>query len=107
MGKLISEVEILKLLKEVYDPEIPLDIVNLGLVRRIIINDARIEIVLTLTTPDCPLENLITKSIQNKLSSKLNGMVEVNIKFDFSKPWNTKMISEEGKEKLRSLGWKV
>ncbi|ACO04264.1 MAG TPA: metal-sulfur cluster assembly factor [Persephonella sp.] len=107
MGKLISEVEILKLLKEVYDPEIPLDIVNLGLVRRIIIDDGKIEIVLTLTTPNCPLEDLITRSIINKLSKRLDGMTEVSIRFDFSKPWNTKMISEEGKEKLRSLGWKV
>ncbi len=107
MRKPISEVEILKLLKEVHDPEIPLDIVNLGLVRRIIIQDGKIEIVLTLTTPNCPLENLITKSILNKLGKKLNGMTDVSIKFDFSKPWNTKMISEEGKEKLRSLGWKV
>ncbi|WP_457641792.1 metal-sulfur cluster assembly factor [Persephonella sp.] len=107
MGKVISKVEILKALKEVYDPEIPLDIVNLGLVRRIIIQDGNVEIVLTLTTPNCPLENLITKSIIGKLKEKLGDISEISIKFDFSQPWNTEMISEEGKEKLRTLGWKV
>ncbi|WP_456401061.1 metal-sulfur cluster assembly factor [Persephonella sp.] len=107
MGKKVSEVEILNLLKEVYDPEIPLDIVNLGLVRRIIINENRIEIVLTLTTPNCPLENLISKSIKDKLNHRIDGIKEIDIKYDFSIPWNTKMISEEGREKLRTLGWKV
>jgi metal-sulfur cluster biosynthetic enzyme len=93
-------------LKEVYDPEIPLDIVNLGLVKAIDIKDNCINIVLMLTCPNCPLQDVIVSQVINKLKNDLN-IENINITLDFTTPWSTSLITKEGKEKLQKLGWKI
>jgi metal-sulfur cluster biosynthetic enzyme len=93
-------------LKEVYDPEIPLDIVNLGLVKAIDIKDNYINIVLMLTSPNCPLQDVIVSQVISKLKNDLN-IENVNITLDFTTPWSTSLITKEGKEKLQKLGWKI
>ncbi|RMD45748.1 MAG: metal-sulfur cluster assembly factor [Aquificota bacterium] len=98
--------DIYEILKNICDPEIPIDIVNLGLVKNVSINDKKINIEMTLTTPRCPLEELIKNLIINAIKEKYPDL-EVNIKFVFNKPWTTEDISKEGKEKLRNLGWNV
>ncbi|NPA54159.1 MAG: metal-sulfur cluster assembly factor [Aquificae bacterium] len=104
----ITEFDILNILREINDPEIPLDIVSLGFIREIKVDeDNNLSIVATLTTQDCPMESYIVKSIINKLKDTFPALNEISIKFDFSNPWNTDFISSEGKEKLRSLGWKI
>ncbi|GAB6073034.1 hypothetical protein JCM14244_14110 [Venenivibrio stagnispumantis] len=102
----MTEFDIIEALKEVYDPEIPLDLVNLGLIKNVKIENNKIFIIMTLTTPNCPLENFILKSVKDKLKSKFKEK-EIYITFDFTIPWNSSFISEEGKEKLKQLGWKV
>ncbi len=103
-----TELEILEALKNVKDPEIPLDIVNLGFIREIKIDkEGNLSIIATLTTNDCPMESYIVKSIVGALKDKFPFLKEISIKFDFSIPWNTDFISKEGKEKLRELGWKI
>jgi len=102
----VSEKEVLNILSTIHDPEIPLDIVNLGLIEKVSISDKDITITMTLTTPNCPLKNLIEQMIQNKIKEKFP---ETNIKIElvFDKPWNTERISKEGKEKLKALGWNL
>ncbi len=104
----ISELDILEKLKEINDPEIPLDIVSLGFIREVKLDENKnLSIVATLTTQDCPMESYIVKSIIDKLKDSFPYINEISIKFDFSNPWNTDFISTEGKEKLRKLGWKI
>ena len=93
-------------LKEIYDPEIPLDIVNLGLVKSIEVKEDSVDIVLILTSPSCPLQDLILSNIKNKLKNDLK-IENVNINLDFTTLWSTSMITKEGKEKLQKLGWKI
>jgi Predicted metal-sulfur cluster biosynthetic enzyme len=93
-------------LKEVYDPEIPLDIVNLGLVKAIDIKENCINIVLMLTSPNCPLQDVIVSQVISKLKNDLN-IENINITLDFTTPWSTSLITKEGKEKLQKLGWKI
>jgi metal-sulfur cluster biosynthetic enzyme len=93
-------------LKEVYDPEIPLDIVNLGLVKAIDIRGNCINIVLMLTSPNCPLQDVIVSQVISKLKNDLN-FENINITLDFTTPWFTSLITKEGKEKLQKLGWKI
>jgi metal-sulfur cluster biosynthetic enzyme len=99
--------KIYEIMKEIYDPEIPLDIVNLGLIKNININNGEINIVMTLTSPDCPLANVIITNIRNKLLQELEDVEKVNIHLDFTKSWTTDEISPDGREKLRKLGWNV
>jgi metal-sulfur cluster biosynthetic enzyme len=104
----VTEFDILEALREINDPEIPLDIVSLGFIREVKIDeDNNLSIVATLTTQDCPMESYIVRSIIGKLKDTFPSLNEISIKFDFSNPWNTDFISSEGKEKLRNLGWKI
>ncbi len=104
--KNMNNIQVLETLKEVNDPEIPLNVVDLGLIRGISCSDDYIHIKMTLTTPKCPLENFIVNSIKDKLKERFPEK-DVEITLEFDEPWNTSMISEKGKEKLRKLGWKI
>ncbi len=106
LEKEMNNVQVLEALKEVNDPEIPLNVVDLGLIRGISCDDKTIFVKMTLTTPKCPLENFIVNSIKQKLKEYFPSM-DVDINLEFDEPWNTSMISEKGKEKLRKLGWKI
>ncbi len=99
--------KIYQYLKEVYDPEIPLDIVNLGLIKSIDFDGKNLNITLTLTTPNCPLEDIIISSIEKKIKENIAEIENITITLDFSTPWTTNQISQEGKEKLRTIGWKI
>ncbi len=106
LEKEMNNVQVLEALKEVNDPEIPLNVVDLGLIKGISCDDKTIFVKMTLTTPKCPLENFIVNSIKQKLKEYFPSM-DVDINLEFDEPWNTSMISEKGKEKLRKLGWKI
>ncbi|WP_297453036.1 metal-sulfur cluster assembly factor [Persephonella sp.] len=101
------EIDVLNSLKEVYDPEIPLNIVDLGLVKGIHVKDNNLEVVMTLTTPKCPLEKYIKNTIIRHLRKDFPQFEDISIQLDFSQPWTTKDISPEGLQRLRELGWNV
>ncbi len=98
--------QVLASLSCICDPEIPLDIVSLGLVKDIKIKGNALSILMTLTTPNCPLENVIKQMVIKKLSTDFPDY-KVDVEFDFSVPWSSNHISEEGKKKLKELGWKI
>ncbi|MFN4245251.1 MAG: metal-sulfur cluster assembly factor [Brevinematia bacterium] len=95
----MTKEEVLDLLKNVYDPEIGLDIVNLGLIYRIDISDdgKSISIDMTLTSIGCPIGPTLINMVEEVLKSKFEN-VNVNVVFD--PPWNPEMISDEGKQAL-------
>jgi len=98
----IREVEndIYELLKTVMDPEIEIDIINLGLVYNILYDghkDVRIE--MTLSTPACPLGDAIFDNVKNTITKKYPDY-NVDVQLTFDPPWNASMISKEGKMKL-------
>jgi len=103
----MTEIDVINALKEVYDPEIPLNIVDLGLVRKIELSNKKLKVTITLTTPQCPLEKYILRNIIKTLHKHFPDLDEISVSTDFSTPWNTENISQEGKEKLRKLGWNI
>ncbi|MBK3331529.1 metal-sulfur cluster assembly factor [Persephonella atlantica] len=103
----MTEIDVINALKEVYDPEIPLNIVDLGLVKSVNINDNRLKVIMTLTTPQCPLEKYIIRTVIKTLHRHFPQLDEISVNMDFSEPWNAEKISPEGKEKLRELGWNL
>ncbi len=91
------------LLKTVYDPEIPVDIYNLGLIYKIDLDDeANLNVDMTLTAPNCPAADFLVEDSRIKLES-IEGVKSVNINIVFEPEWNKDMMSEEAKLDLGFL----
>jgi FeS assembly SUF system protein len=97
------EEEIITVLKTVYDPEIPVNVYELGLIYDIDIReDGYVTIEMTLTAPACPAAGEIIADIDNKMR-KINGVTDVNVSLTFDPPWDKEMMSEEAKLQLGFL----
>jgi len=96
---MISEEKVLELLKGVIDPEIGLDIVSLGLVYKVEVNEESITVTMTLTTPGCPMHSSITGWVNNIL---LQAEPDKNINVDlvWEPRWTPELMTDEAKEKL-------
>ena len=99
----IEKKHIIEKIKTCFDPEIPIDLWNLGLIYEIKIDDINknqnIEILMTLTKPGCSMIDAIAQDLKNKIEQIENiGTVKINVTFD--PPWEPQMMTEEGKEIL-------
>ncbi len=102
-NELELETKVLKMLKTVFDPEIPVNIYDLGLIYRIeIMNDSIAEIDMTLTAPNCPAADFIVEDVRFKVGS-VEGITEVKVNLVFEPEWNRDMMSEEAKLELGFL----
>jgi FeS assembly SUF system protein len=97
------ENKIVEMLKTIYDPEIPVDIFELGLIYEVRIDeDQHVEIDMTLTSPNCPVAETLPKEVEDKVASVEHvKSAKVNIVFD--PPWDKDMMSEEAKLELGFL----
>ena len=95
---------IIDVLKTVYDPEIPVNIYDLGLIYRIELNDAgdELSVDMTLTAPNCPAADFILEDVRQKLES-ISGLKKVDVQLVFEPEWNKDMMSEEAKMELGFL----
>jgi FeS assembly SUF system protein len=92
--------KIIESLKGVYDPEIGLDIVNLGLIYDINISEeGEVDIKMTLTTPGCPLAGSVEEAVRTVVSA-IDEVKNVNVELVWDPPWNPSMMSEEAKQIL-------
>jgi metal-sulfur cluster biosynthetic enzyme len=101
-----SEAALREALKAVVDPEIGINIVDLGLVYDVEKDEGRVDVRMTLTTMGCPLTELIHQQCTLVLT-RLPGVHQVEVDFVFSPPWSTDMMSDEAKEELRAMGFNV
>lgn len=101
------EREILEALREVKDPEIPINIVDLGLIYGVRVKDGVAYIDMTLTVQGCPAKSFFAENIRQKVLEKLPQLRDVVVEFVFEPPWTKEKISEEGKAQLRQLGWDI
>ncbi|MEE8602142.1 metal-sulfur cluster assembly factor [Euzebya tangerina] len=93
-------------MKAVIDPEIGINVVDLGLVYDITINEGTAYMRMTLTSMGCPLTELIHQQATLVLT-RLPGIDDAEVEFVFSPPWTTDMISPEAREELRAMGFNV
>ena len=92
--KVISEI------KKIYDPEIPVNIYELGLIYKIeIIEDKKVNIEMTLTTPNCPVADSLPKMVKNNIL-KIDGVSDVDLKLIWDPPWTKDKMSEAAKLEL-------
>lgn len=98
--KLKTEERIIEVLKTIYDPEIPVDIYNLGLIYRIELHDdMTLDVDMTLTAPNCPAADFIVEDVRLKLNG-IGGISEAKVNLVFEPEWDKDMMSEEAKLEL-------
>jgi FeS assembly SUF system protein len=94
---------IIKALKTVFDPEIPVDIYELGLVYDVQISeDGDVKVVMTLTTPNCPVAESLPQEVKEKVAA-VENVKSVDLELTFEPSWNKDMMSEEAKFELGIL----
>lgn len=99
----VSKDDVVAVLKKCYDPEIPINIYDLGLVYNIDIAEERIGIRMTLTAPGCPASGYISHDVKRKLES-LPGIKEAEIQIVWDPPWTPDRMSETAK---KQFGWGI
>jgi metal-sulfur cluster biosynthetic enzyme len=99
---MVAEEDVLGRLEEVIDPELNVNIVDLGLIREVEVEDGRVEILMTLTTPGCPLhgvfDELVTREVQ-----KLDNVEEVEVELTFEPRWSPDEMSDEARDELGNI----
>ena len=89
--------------KSVYDPEIPVDIYELGLIYDVFVNEDReVKILMTLTTPNCPVAETLPLEVEEKVKS-LDEVKDAEVEITFDPPWSQDLMSEEAKLELGML----
>jgi len=93
---LVTMEEIVKALKECYDPEIPVNVWDLGLIYDVNVDGDKVHVKMTLTAPGCPMHTFISEEVKNKLRS-ISGVKEATVEVVWDPPWNPDRMSKEAK----------
>jgi len=89
------EARIVEVLKTIHDPEIPVNIYELGLIYEIIVDeDSTVHISMTLTAPNCPMADDLLGEVNQKVKG-MEGVKDLDLKLTFDPPWDQSMLSEE------------
>lgn len=97
------EMDIVQVLKNTFDPEIPVNVYDLGLIYEINVDEERkVEVIMTLTAPNCPMADQMLMEINEKVGS-VNGVTDVVMNLTFDPPWEKSMMSEEAMLELGFL----
>lgn len=98
--------KIIEVLKKIYDPEIPVNIYDLGLVYDIKVEGKNVHILMTLTAPGCPIYKFIKDEVEKKVK-EIEEIENCEVEFTFNPPWSPEKITEEGKKELRKFGFNI
>ena len=99
MSTAVGRTEILESLREVVDPELNINIVEVGLIYRVEVHDGRVEIDFTLTTPGCPLGDTITEDIK-RVVQEHHGIRNIELNLVWTPTWTIEFMSEEARLEL-------
>jgi len=98
-----TEVQIVRVLRNVYDPEIPVNIYDLGLIYEVnVLDAAKVVILMTLTSPGCPMVDELISEIHERVK-EIDEVKEVEVKLTFNPPWSKDMMTDEAKLELGFL----
>ena len=95
----ITREDVLESLRDVYDPEIPINVVDLGLIYGVDVEDANVEIKMTLTFAGCGMGPQIAQQAEWRVA-ELEGIKDVSVEMVWDPPWSPDLISDEGKKQL-------
>lgn len=107
VDKEVLREQILEALKVVKDPEIPVNVVDLGLIYDVRIGDeGAVDIDMTLTSMGCPVQDMIEADAE-LAAMKVDGVRKVNVEFVWSPPWSTEKMTDDGKKQMRMFGFNI
>jgi metal-sulfur cluster biosynthetic enzyme len=96
---MVTKEQVYEVLQTCYDPEIPVNIVDLGLVYDVEVNDDKVAVKMTLTAPGCGMGTMIANDARAKILD-LEGVEDATVDLVWDPPWDPSRISEEAKQKL-------
>lgn len=96
---MVTEEAVLEVLKSVYDPEIPINIVDMGLIYGIEVKGDHVNIKMTLTAPHCPMGALIAENVKQKVET-IDGVSEAEVELVWDPPWSPDRILKESMKQL-------
>ncbi len=95
--------DVIRIIKTIYDPEIPVDIYELGLIYDVFVNeDCEVKVLMTLTSPNCPVAESLPADVEEKIKS-LPEVTHAEVEITFDPPWSKDLMSEEAKLELGFL----
>ncbi len=95
--------KIVRVIKTVYDPEIPVDVYELGLIYDVMVNeDYEVRVIMTLTTPNCPVAESMPKEVEDKIKT-LKEVKDCEVEITFDPEWTKDLMSDEAKLELGML----
>ncbi len=95
--------KVVRVLKTIYDPEIPVDIYELGLIYDVFVNENYdVKILMTLTTPNCPVAETLPVEVEDKIKT-IKNVNDAEVEITFDPPWSQDLMSEEAKLELGML----
>jgi FeS assembly SUF system protein len=99
-----TEARIVEVLRDCHDPEIPVDIYELGLIYAVAVTaDGRARITMTLTSPACPVAESLPGEVEHQVRSRVEGLAAVDVEVVWDPPWNVDMMSDAAKLELGML----
>ncbi len=101
-ASLVTEDWILEALRQVFDPELGVNVVDLGLVYGVAVDDGRVAITMTLTTPGCPLQASLSLAVEEAVRAGVPGVRDVTVNLVWEPPWSSERLTDAGR---RALGW--
>ena len=99
----VLERDVIDMIRTCYDPEIPVNIYELGLIYGVTINEERdVHVLMTLTSPSCPVAETLPPDVEQKIAG-VEGVKSAKVEITFEPPWEQSMMSEEAKLELGFL----
>ena len=96
---MVTMEDIMKALKECYDPEIPVNVWDLGLIYDVAVDGDKVRVKMTLTAPGCPMHSFISREVKEKLQ-RVSGVKEATVEVVWDPPWSPDKMSQEAKAQL-------
>ena len=96
---MITKQDVMKVLKQCYDPEIGINVVDLGLIYDVQVKNDKVNIKMTLTTPGCPMHSFLTQNVQDKVKD-VKGVKEVKVDLIWDPPWTPDRMTKNVRKKL-------
>lgn len=90
-------------LRTVHDPELPVNVYDLGLIYALDIDDATVRVTMTLTAPNCPVADQIVEDVRKSVSA-VEGVSDTRVELVFDPPWSTEKMSDDGRLELQAMG---
>lgn len=100
---MVDERKIIEALKKVYDPEIPVNVYDLGLIYDLQVEGDKVRIKMTLTAPGCPLSIYLPAMVKDAVRTEVPEVSEVEVEMVWEPPWTPLRITEEGRRRLKEL----